>query len=189
MSCGNGTLRKDSFAYSGIYRGEVVSTADPDQVGRIRVRVFGIFEDTIATANLPWAVPAQAVFTGSGSGYGRWAVPEVGTHVFVFFEGQDVYQPVYFAEAPSKVYGQPTERTTNYPTRKVLKTANGIVIYIDDTAKVIQLTHPSGKSLQMDGSGNITINAANVTVNASGKVDLTAAGNVTVSGAQIDLNP
>jgi len=185
----NGTIQSDTFKYDGIYRGKVVSTSDPDQVGRIKVQVFGIFDESMEAANLPWAVPAYPISTGAGSEYGYWAVPEVGSFVFVFFEGQDVYQPVYFAEAPSKVYGQPSERTVNYPTRKILKTKNGIVLYIDDTDKVIKIDHPSGKSVQIDGNGNITIVGADVTIQASGAVDVTATGNVTISGSQVDINP
>lgn len=181
MSCGNGKLTTSSYSFDGIYRGQVVSTSDPDQLGRIKVRVFGVFGDSIAVADLPWAVPAFSLLSGSGSGYGCWCVPEVNSQVFVFFEGQDVYQPVYFAEAPSKVCGQPSERSTNYPYRKIQKTKSGIVVFIDDQSKVVQLTHPSGKIIQMDGSGNVTITANELTV--------TASGNVTISGSQVDINP
>lgn len=188
MNCGN-SIQKDSFEYSRIYRGVVVSTADPDKVGRIKVRVFGIFDETIASNDLPWAVPAYPIFSGSGSNYGQWAVPEVGSQVFVFFEGCDIYQPVYFAEAPTKIHGQPIERTTNYPTRKILKTKNGIVLYIDDTDKVIKIQHPSGKSIQMDGDGNVIIVGADVTITASGDINVEASGSITITGSQVDINP
>ena len=78
MSSGNGALQKDSLAYNSFYRGEVVSTADTQQLGRVKIRVFGVFGDAIPIADLPWAVPAQSVFTGSGSGYG----PGSGAGVF-----------------------------------------------------------------------------------------------------------
>ncbi len=182
-------LKHESLYYSGMYRGEVVDNNDPDQAGRIKVRVFGIFKDELSVASLPWAVPAWATFVGSGVGYGHFAVPEIGTHVFIFFESGDVYQPVYFAEAPDKVHGLPSERTTNYPDRKIWKTANGIVIYVDDKDKVVRLTHPTGKYIQMDGNGNVTISAGDVTIQASGEIGVTASGNITISGAQVDINP
>jgi phage baseplate assembly protein gpV len=186
----NGVFKKDSLKLSGFYRGEVVDNTDPDQLGRIKVEVFGVFDGgDISSENLPWAVPAQSIFTGSGSGYGHFAVPEVGSHVFVFFEGGDVYQPCYVFEAPSRVYGQPSERTTNYPDRKIWKTVNGIVIYVDDKDKVVRLTHPTGKYIQMDGNGNVTISAGDVTIQASGEIGVTASGNITISGAQVDINP
>lgn len=190
MSCGNGAFKIDTCLYNGFYRGRVASTADPQQTGRIRVRVFGIFDDdNIPVSAIPWAVPATSMVTGSGSGFGYWAVPDVDTHVFVFFEQGDVYQPVYFAEAPTGAHGQPIERITNYPYRKILKTKSGIVVYIDDKDKVVRLTHPSGKHIQMNGSGDVTIDAADVTIQASGEINVNASGNITVSGAQIDLNP
>ena len=52
---------------------------------------------------------------------GTFAVPDVGTQVWVFFEAGDIYQPVYFAACPNKLKGQPTEKATNYPNTKVWK--------------------------------------------------------------------
>jgi len=169
----NSVFRKDDLKYPMFYRGEVVSNSDPSKLGRIKVRVFGIFSKAIPIANLPWAIPAFPIFTGSGNGFGYFAVPEVGTNVFVFFEAGDFYQPVYFLEAPDSVHGLPLERTTNYPYRKVQKTKNGIMVYIDDQAKVVRLTHPTGKYLEMDGNGNIHIVGAHITI----------------TGDQVDINP
>lgn len=157
-------LKQDTLYYSGMYRGEVVDNIDPDQAGRVRVRVFGIFKDEILDADLPWAVPAMPIFTGSGSGYGNFAVPEIGTHVFVFFESGDVYQPTYFAEAPNKVHGLPSERTTNYPNRRIQKTKSGIVIMIDDKDNVVKIIHPTGKYFEINENGNVFVSAEKLEV-------------------------
>lgn len=163
----NETFGKDNFEYPSIYRGEVLSNTDPDKLGRLKVRVFGIFSSEIATAKLPWAVPAYPIFTGSGAGYGSFAVPEVGSHVFVFFEAGDVYQPVYLAGAPDRIHGLPSERIIDYPYRKILKTKNGITIIIDDASKEIYVNHPSGSYLKIDTSGNIVIQGTTVHINPS----------------------
>jgi hypothetical protein len=168
-----GIFQKDSLQLPLIYRGQVVYNLDPNKLGRIKVKVFGIFSNEIPIGNLPWAVPAFPVYTGSGNGFGYFAVPEVGTNVFVFFEAGDFYQPVYFASAPDAVHGLPSERTTNYPYRKVAKTKSGIVIFVDDQAKVVRLTHPTGKYIQMDGLGNINIVGAQITI----------------TGDRVDINP
>lgn len=167
-------LDRESLYHRGMYRGAVLDNADPDKLGRVKVRVFGVFTEDIPTAAIPWAVPAMPLFAGAGAGYGCFAVPEVGSHVFVFFEAGDIYQPVYFAEAPDGVHGLPTERTANYPDRKVFKTANGIVIYIDDSAKTLKLTLPSGGTITVGSSGDVTISAnANVggNVEADGTIE------------------
>ena len=163
----NGKLASESFRYSGFYRGKVLDNADPSKLGRLKVLIYGIYSTAMPTAELPWAVPAAGIFTGSGSGYGNFAVPEVDSQVFLFFEGEDYNQPVYFAEAPTGIHGLPSERTTNYPYRKVLKTKNGIVVYIDDTSggQEIKVEHPAGASLTIDNGGNITIQGTSVKIN------------------------
>ena len=157
----------------GFYRGIVVNNVDPDSRGQVQVNVYGVF-DGLATADLPWAKPAMPIGRGAGAGYGYFAVPEIGTHIWCFFEEGDLYQPVFFAEASDGTHGLPTERTTNYPGRVVWKTKAGIVIYIDDTDKELKITHPEGTTLVIDGSGNVT---------------LTSVGNIIITGTTVAINP
>lgn len=151
-------------SYTGFYRGVVLDNNDPSKLGRIKVNIHGVF-DGIDSEYLPWSVPAIPIGSGAGIGYGNSSIPEVGSYVFCFFESNDLYQPVYFAEAPDGVHGLPDERKTNYPYRKVFKTKNEIVIIIDDSSKEIYVNHPSGSFLKIDGSGNITISGTTVNIN------------------------
>lgn len=92
----------------GIYRGVIEDRDDPEKAGRVRVRVFGVHTERkikstiegIPTDELPWAEPAMGLFEGSMSGFGAWAIPLQGAHVFVFFEGGNIMQPRYFATVP-----------------------------------------------------------------------------------------
>lgn len=172
-----------------MYRGVVLDNNDPDKRGRIKVRVFGIFTADILTTNLPWAAPAQSIFSGAGSGFGHFAVPEVNSQVFVFFEGGDLYQPVYWAEAPNGVHGLPSERTINYPNRRIIKTKAGLGVYIDDTDLKIRIVHPTGKYIEMNSSGDVTIDAADVTITGSGEINIEGTGDVNITGAKVNLNP
>jgi uncharacterized protein involved in type VI secretion and phage assembly len=164
-NCGSGEFNEDNFKISGFHRGLVLDNVDPDQYGRIKIQVYGFYGSDIPNANIPWAVPASSLFAGAGSGFGAFVVPEIGSEVFVFFEAEDIYQPVYFAEAPNGVKGLPSERTSNYPYRRVWKTKNGIAIYIDDKDKEIKINHPSGSYIKIDTSGNIEIKGTTVHVN------------------------
>jgi hypothetical protein len=86
-------------------------------------------------------------------------IPEIDSTVWVFFEGVDYNQPVYFAAAPDGVHGLPDEISTNYPDRRVIKTSSGIVIYVDDTDEAIHIAMPSGGTIHIDSSGNVSISA------------------------------
>ena len=62
-------LRKTSFEFKGNYRAIVEETKDPDQLGRVRVRVLGIHSlDPAETpvSHLPWAEPALSLYYGGG---------------------------------------------------------------------------------------------------------------------------
>lgn len=174
------SLEQDSTKFPYQYRGVVLDNNDPEQKGRVRIRVHSVFDSNIPVAKLPWAVPAQPIFSGSGSGFGHFAVPEVNSQVWVFFEGGDFNQPVYWAEAPTGVHGLPSERTTSYPNRRVVKTKAGLGVLIDDTTKEVRILHPSGKYIQMDSSGNVTISARDVEITGT---------NITISGSKVEINP
>jgi hypothetical protein len=96
----------DNIELPFVYRGIVEDIDDPEKAGRVRIRVFGVHSDNIAyvqTKHLPWAVPATSIgLTGGGlRNIGSYKVPEIGSHVYIFFEAGDHNFPVYFAAAPA----------------------------------------------------------------------------------------
>lgn len=160
-------FEKDKTKLDGIYRGQVLDNNDPEKLGRIKVRIFSVLSKKIKVEYIPWAVPAMPLFTGSGNDFGHFAVPEINSFVWCFFEAGDLYQPVYFAEAPTALHGIPVESVINYPNRRVMKTKNGIVIYIDDTSssREIKVSHPSGAYVLIDNDGNIVVQGTTVHIN------------------------
>jgi len=148
---------KENYKFEGFYRGKVLDNDDPSKLGRIKIEIYDVFEG-IKSSDLPWAVPAMPVFAGAGGGFGYFAVPEVGSFVWCFFECYDMYQPVYFAEATDGVHGLPSERTANYPSRKVIKTKSGTVIYIDDSTGDVVIDATGG-------SGDVIIKGTSVSIN------------------------
>lgn len=109
------TQSTSDFAYDAIpyiMEGQVVSTADPDQMGRVRVWVPALDGENFEIDNLPWADYASPFggFTvdypaGGGSGaantshaaYGFWAIPKVSATVLVFCLNADPRLRYYFA--------------------------------------------------------------------------------------------
>jgi len=200
------TQHSDKF--QGIYRGLVMDNNDPSQLGRIKVKVYPMLEG-VETANLPWAIPMFPIWEGAGTGIGFFAIPDVGTYVYVMFEQGDINQPVCIGEAPTGTRGLPTERVTNYPNRKVWKTSSGLRFIVDDTAKTItiqtaggiigtindiastvRLDHPTGTYMLIDTTGKVTIYAvADTLMQSTTKIDVTAPIiNITGSGA-VNINP
>lgn len=178
-----------------IYRAKVIFNQDPQLLGRIKVEVppFLVTKETalklqmgvegIDTASMPWAVPAFPLFDGSSNGSGWFTIPKVGSFVFIFFENNDIYQPVYFAEAPDATRGVPVESGAGYPYTKVIKTSNGMVISIKDTPNEVLFTiaHPSGSYIKMFSNGNVEIHSQEDLI-------LSAGGKAYVSGDEVHLN-
>lgn len=89
----------DDFKFYGNYRGEVVDNKDPLEAGRVRVRIFGVF-DEIPDEHLPWAIFLDP-FMGGLSDIGSSIIPNIGSHVWCFFENGEHHNPVYFGGAPA----------------------------------------------------------------------------------------
>lgn len=166
-------FKQTTTTFDGIYRAKVVDNIDSEMLGRVKAQIYPMLA-TVDAPNLPWCVPAYPIWEGAGNGTGYFAVPDIGSYIFVFFEQGDIYQPVYFAEAPTKTKGLPADRITNYPNRKVMQTTTGIVFMVDDTASVITVLHPTGASLTIQGDGQIFVNSPN---------------HIFVNGLTINLNP
>lgn len=90
---------KTTDRFDGFYRGVVVDVDDLTKSGRVRIKVYPMFE-SVDDDVLPWAIPADQTFGGSAN-IGSSAVPIVDSHVFCFFENGDHRFPVYFASAPA----------------------------------------------------------------------------------------
>jgi hypothetical protein len=74
--------------------GEVVDIADPLKEGRVKVKVYGKF-DQIPTEHIPWAYPANNMTSGSSTGGGFFSVPKIGSLVAIRFDNGNIYHPEY----------------------------------------------------------------------------------------------
>ena len=69
--------------------GEVVDNADPSNLGRCRVKVFGKF-DQLPDEVIPWATPMNR------DNVGAHHTPNIGTVVAVRFDNGNIYHPEYW---------------------------------------------------------------------------------------------
>jgi len=172
---------ESNLKFYGNYRGLVTGVADPYYAGRIQVQVYPMLYG-VDVALLPWAVPAMPISSGSATGTGTFAVPVVGSYVWCFFENGDIYQPVYFAEAPTATIGIPaTAQGAGYPNTRVVRTPAGIEIVMDDAGPYIQVTHPSGAVVVIGTQGEMAAQSPkDISLQAGVNINLGATVNISV---------
>src|SRR5712691_11527903 len=143
--------------YYAKYSGEVTDNQDPDQQGKIQVRVPSMFD----TALTVWARPCLP--------YGHFYIPPVGAHVWVEFEAGDPQYPiwvgVWYAQGEA-----PPESRVSPPTNRVIQTASGHTVELDDTsaAPKVVIRHKDDSFVSIDDKGSVIIankNGSNIFLN------------------------
>jgi hypothetical protein len=180
--------------YFGKYTGIVKDNRDAQQLGQLQLTVPAIFppdEVVIARAALP---------------YGYFFVPEVGAKVWAEFEGGDSGLPLW--TGVQYVAGEwPPEAQVDPPDKRVIKSAKGHVVTLDDTPgdeKIeIKTSSASGHTITLDtqgikvhdgvGQNDIVLGGSGVAVQttAGQKVELTSSGITiqTAAGQKVELTP
>jgi uncharacterized protein involved in type VI secretion and phage assembly len=171
--------------YTGLYIGHVVDHADPEKLGRVRVRIPGLVEPASA-----WAFPLGTVGGGSDR-RGFFAVPEQGAEVGVLFHQGDVDHPYYLCGHWGKPGGAteipaPARDLSNEDTPQVraFETRRFLLVFDDRAGKEslrIQ-DKASGDQIEFDGA------AMGITVKATSALLLQADGLVSIEGTTVVIN-
>jgi hypothetical protein len=101
--------------FPGLYRAEVVETNDPLNMGRIRFRCPDMHDSSLPAVDCPWAVPCMDL---GGRRAGRFTTPVIGDLIWIAFERQHPYGPIWMGFAPAtrrKYYSYP-QVTNQSPT-------------------------------------------------------------------------
>ena len=161
----NKEIVEDKF---DIYVGKVVDNNDPLQLGRCKIRVFGVFDNgDIKDSDLPWAMPNN---TFVGSKVGSFIVPPKDAIVNVYFDDWDVNLPHYTTKVIDK-NNLPKNYAKNYPDNMVFyETDKGTSFEIDRSTEDVTFSHSSGTKITIEGAtGNITIDGnLNTTIKHKG---------------------
>lgn len=181
----------------GVFPAIVQSITDPDQQGRVRVRLPWA-PDSSGAGYEAWARLATMM---AGKKRGTWFIPDVGDEVLVSFEGGDPRRP-YVIGALWNGKDTPPEQmdSSGQNNKKVIVSRNDIRISLDDTPgqEAVTIQTPGGQKVVLkDGPGSIEVTDSNgnrLKMESSGitlstKADLTiqaknlkvTAGNVTVN--------
>lgn len=95
------------------WMGIVEDRADPEKMGRYRIRIMGYHTEDkteLPTSDLPWATPVMPVTSSSNTGVSETPYLVEGSAVIGFFsDGEDEQQPVIIGTLP----GMPQQKNTD----------------------------------------------------------------------------
>ncbi|MGZ4540338.1 MAG: phage baseplate assembly protein V [Blastococcus sp.] len=168
----------------GVAVGVVTSNADPEHLGRVKVR-FPALSETVESAWAPVMTPM------AGSERGLQMLPEAGDTVVVAFEQGDVNRPFVLGGFWTAAQHPPEGDSPGNAVR-LIRSRSGHVIRLDDSdgAERIEIADKTGNNLvTIDSAKNaITVQAAGpVTVAADGDLALKAKGDLTLEGRQVKV--
>jgi uncharacterized protein involved in type VI secretion and phage assembly len=119
----------------------VTDNQDPLDQGRIKAKVQEVLQDTVTG----WALPAAPY---AGDGVGVYMVPDAGTAVWIEFEAGDTSHPIWSGcwwgekKLPKDESGSDTK-----PSRKIIRTADGLLLALNDGGKTISLSDSEGNNI------------------------------------------
>jgi hypothetical protein len=209
---------------NSIYRGIVEDNDDPLKSGRCRIRVIGIhtnnknedLTDGIPTENLIWSQPCIPIFGGI-SKTGIFGIPNIGSHVFLFFENGNIMQPRYFASIPgipnippNGKYGfsDPNEIypdilgdtdwnydediSLNYKDSFIISDKSKNIISLNSTENEEHVIIEHGKrktNITLDKNGNLIQNIPNTKITNVKDIKIISTGNKmeTISGDTVEV--
>ncbi len=183
--------------WHGVYPALVVDIKDPDNQGRVKIKLPWSPDSGGAAGEL-WARLATFM---AGNNRGAWFIPDVDDEVLVAFEAGDGRRPYVLGAlwngkdaAPAAMDGS----GNNY--QKVLRSRNGVKVTLDDQdgQEMLILETPGGQKITLkdgasaveieDANGNsIKLEAAGITINAAAKVTVQAS-QVSVSASLVQVD-
>lgn len=194
-------------SFFGKYRGLVVDNEDPKKLGRLKLRVPSVLGEQVVTG---WAMPC--VPYGGADDQGLLMIPDVGAGVWVEFEEGALEFPIWVGTfwsepsgeselpKPNGSDGSEAGEAQSPPTKKLLKTAKGHTIQLEDKDGEEAILIVEGKKGHMvlldqngitltDAAGNSLVMSANaVTLTAKADLTIDASGQaVVIKGSTIDF--
>lgn len=145
--------------FLGKFRGKVVDTRDPLQLGRIRAKVPDVYGDEESG----WALPALPY---AGKGVGLFLLPPADALVWIEFEQGDPEYPIWTGCFWAS--GEPPI-TPAVAEKKLLKT-DGATLTIDDTpgAGGVTIETSAGMKITIDLNGIEITNGQGASLKLSG---------------------
>ena len=184
-----------------IFIGEIVDNNDPEQEGRCKIKVFGMFDGEIDPENIPWAQPFNRKMFAGGEdgGFADISVPKIGTYVRVQFAEGDLMAPEYTSiqvvnptvkaeiadsylnshilaydiDEEMKIFYTPGKGLNIFHKNSqiIINPDSSITIEHADTQSIIELV---GGNINIVAQERVTVTAPNVTIDQTETIELGA---------------
>ena len=178
--CGDRPAIRKAPPELSVITGVVTNNDDPDQGGRVKVQFH--------TANLDdesgWA---RCAAPHAGGDHSFYMIPEIGDEVVVAFEDNDPSQPIVLGSIFNSSSPPDSNHVNSQNEKKLLTTKSGNMISICDTSgeeeiaivtadekSQVVMKAGSSPSITVQSDGDITLDGKNITIKASGKIDVSA---------------
>lgn len=168
----------------------VVDNKDPRNMGRVKVKfVWQQLEDHPQNKTSGW-MRVQTPDAGSSDmvdkNRGFFFVPEIGDQVMVSYELGDPDRPFV---SGSLYHINNTQGIAGQNNIKSIQTRSGIKLILNDAEKSVHIEDPSGNTWDMDGNGNITVNAPETIIFNAKNINLEATENIyTTAGKDMKID-
>ncbi|CAD0003069.1 type VI secretion system Vgr family protein [Flavobacterium chungangense] len=160
------------FAKAETQPAKVKDNNDPEGLGRVKVQ----FNWAGGNNSSEWL---RMIQPHSGSGKGFYFIPEIGEEVLVGFEGSNAQNPYVLGTHYNGIESSGYSSGGN--DQKVIHTRSGTKMVFNDAEGSILIEDPSGNTYQMDGKGNINVNAPNrISFNCT-DMDINVSNNLSTS--------
>jgi uncharacterized protein involved in type VI secretion and phage assembly len=181
---------------NGVFPAIVIDNADPEDLGRVKVRVPRVGAAEKADQEI-WARIATLM---AGNNRGSWFIPDVNDEVLVAFEAGNARQCYVIGALWSSTNPPPASMEASN-NRKLLRSRSGVQITLDDRGGMesFLVETPGGQKVILkdgasateitDSSGNaVKLESSGITVNASAKIIINAAANVEVNASMVNVS-
>ena len=164
--------------------GTVIYNNDPEKLGRIKVKLTGIFEPTDEIgSNLPWVRQLTDTFL-CGNNCEMFSVPEIGSVVEIKWAFDN--RTPFYTGTPYSQKHKTNNFTENYPYEAGMQFGE-LTLKFDKGNKSIVITNNKGFTISADALGDITIVGSSATLQLDSDLDIDVPntnfrGNVNIDG-------
>jgi hypothetical protein len=163
------------------HKGRVVFNNDPLKLGRIKVRIRGLLEETDLN-KLPYIVPKNAFGLGGKPDSSNFSVPEVNSEVTVEFPFSDINLGFYTGYWQSNLTHQYSLFDDDYPNSYGFIDSQIQWVRVNKTQKESEFFNDQQDSLiKLENDGSLILNVKkDLNINVNGNFNLKVDGTVLI---------